>query len=161
MNFARHFCQKFSKVYKVTKVQPEEDRIYYQPHFATNASGLICSIPVSNINKSSIRRPLKKKDFSQFFNDLLEELKKEETEINIKEIKAAIHSTDLNKKSELIARLWSIKQDEELKFTPSQKSYLESLINSLKEELAYLLNIDPQSAEQKLYSVLECRQKVF
>lgn len=147
---------RFGKVYKIFKVKKNKKQksIYYKPLYVRTKRNneLICSIPLQNIKQTKIRRPLSKAKFEDFLISL-NKLMKDETKVDLKD-KEIFYSINLTKKSKVLRKLWKAKHNLDRKISATEKNFFNRLIESTKEELAYLFEIDPDQAEQKIYSEL-------
>lgn len=153
---------KFGKLYKIFKIKQQQDEeatqdiAYYKPVFVkSKREEMICSIPLSNISGAMLRRPIEKSKFEVFLNNLVEKKDMIEEKLQIKTMGDLVHSEDLEQKSKIIAHLWMKKQDPEVKVSTSEFNFLNELIESVAEELAFAYDLDPKSAQEEIISKLE------
>jgi RNA polymerase-interacting CarD/CdnL/TRCF family regulator len=151
---------RFGKLYKIFKIKnieaegKEQKYLFYRLIFKTNyRQDVICSIPLANIEKTNIRRPLDIGQFKKFIKDLSKDI--QDKKIDVNKEKSIVYSEDLEEKSNLLSRLWCLKQDKEKNFNSSMKNLSQEVVNSVVEELAYLFDITVKEAEEKIYLNLQ------
>lgn len=150
---------KFGKVYEIfkTSVKKVNDKkqsiIFYKRLYKEPARDtIISSIPIKNLQKANIRKPFMKKKIESFLQLLRE---KQEAFEDISFRKKNVLLSDMDEKAEILKSLWNDKTDEELSFPLSKKRMFQSVVDSVKEEIAYVYKIDLKEAEKKILKALQ------
>lgn len=151
----------FNKAYIIFKITKQLDKnnkekiMSFRPYFpAKEKRFLTFSIPLNNINKTSIRKPISKKEL----NELLSELAKTpvvKTPIDISKIRDELNLNNLKTRVQIIKRLWREKNDKTANFTKSKQDVLDLAIKLLLEEVALVRNISLEKADKKIKMALK------
>lgn len=152
----------FGQVYRIFKIKKqknakgkEEKVIFFRPYFKTKQNRtLVCSIPVKNIVKANIRRPISKKELRQ----LLRELSKKidiETPINVSRAREILNLNDPHKTAQILKSLWLEKNDESTNFTKTRESVFGLAIKRLIEEVAFVNGVSVGKARRQIKTALE------
>lgn len=152
---------KFGKLYKIFQIKTKEFEnntkkiVYYKPLFVKNKrEEMICSIPLSNLNKAFLRKPFAKEEYKKFLKGLSQTSEEFKEKVQIKSYADLSTSDDLEKKSLVISHLWYRKQDPEINISTSESNLLKELINSVTEELAFVLGLNIDSAKDTILANL-------
>lgn len=152
----------FGQVYRIFKIKKqknakgkEEEVIFFRPYFKTKQNRtLICSIPVNNIDKTKIRRPISKKELRK----LLKELSQKsdiETPINVSRAREILNLNDPYKTVQILKSLWIEKNDESTNFTKTRESVFGLSMKRLVEEVALVNNVSIEKAKRQIKQTLE------
>lgn len=152
----------FGQVYRIFKIEKqkrakgkEETVIFFRPYFKTKQNRtLICSIPVNNIKKTKIRRPISKKELRK----LLKELSQKsdiEIPINITRAKEMLNLNDPHEIVRILKSLWLEKNDKSTSFTKTREKVLRLAIKRLVEEVALVNNMSIEKAKSQIEEALE------
>jgi len=151
----------FNKVYIIFKIieqkvkDKKEQIISFRPFFQTEKkNSLTFSIPVDNIDKTNIRKPISKKELKE----LLSELSKAsnlETPIDLNRINEELNLNDPNAHVEILKCLWKEKNDETTNFTKTRNDVLGLTIKLLLEEVALVSGVSLKEAEEKIKTALK------
>ena len=155
------FIINFGQVYQVTDITlkknpkgQEEPYIYYQSYYAAKPSRVLSgSIPLSNLDKTSQRKPVSKKTIVDLFKTLSNG-KASVTKIDISNTDAIFKENDIYKTADLAKALWADKLDETTNFSPNKSDSLEKTLDYLSQEIALVLDITPEKAVEKLTTSL-------
>lgn len=132
-----------------------EKIICYRPYFkSVETRSLICSIPIKNLTKTKIRKPLKKRDLLEL---LKAELKKPviQTPNDINKAKDYVASNNPKHVAKLLKCMWLEKGNSDTNFTKSKKDMFELAIKNLEEEVAYVNHITLEKAREKITETLK------
>ncbi|MBN1168466.1 hypothetical protein JXA63_01095 [Candidatus Woesebacteria bacterium] len=150
------------KVYKVYKVKEEQyngepqDVMYYKPYFDDpTQNGLICSIPVNSIREANIRVPSTKKEIKEVLSDLKKQVRLRNI-LDAKDAKTAVNENDIGETVSVIRKFWAEKKKRDTGNLPkSKKDILESAIEQVAQEIAYVSNTSLEKAYEKVNHALD------
>lgn len=152
-------CGQVYKIFKIKekkRIKNEENKIiFFRPYFRKRGNTtLIYSIPVTDIDKTDIRRPIPKKKLRQLLKSLSQ---KTERKIPVDIIKARVilSLNDPYENVKILKCLWKEKNDESTKFSKSKEDVFELAIENLIEETALIDGISPDDARKKIEAALE------
>jgi RNA polymerase-interacting CarD/CdnL/TRCF family regulator len=151
----------FNKVYRIFKItkQKKEGRqeqvISFRPYFQTKEKkSLTFSIPVANIDKTNIRKPVSKKELKRLLTEL-SKISKIKTPIDITKTRGELSLNNPNIHIQILKCLWKEKNDETTNFTKSKSEILGLAIKLLTEEVALVNGISLKKAEKKIKATLQ------
>ena len=118
---------------------------------------LICSIPVSSLAESNIRRPLSKNQLTSLLKLIDEKPINDYQKINTRDIKVdeILQSNNPAEIIKLLIKLWIPKKDLTLKSAKNKKRTCVRAIEMLSQEIATVYNITEEKAEQLLLAKLD------
>jgi RNA polymerase-interacting CarD/CdnL/TRCF family regulator len=145
--------------YKIIKMKRKnnyhgksEKHMIYKPLFITKRNqGMICSIPVSSIEKTTIRLPLSKNKIYRILR-AIDVDHKNKSPVTPKEIDEALKSNDFENISLVVERLVIENNQLEKNLPQSKKNALDQGIDHLSQEIAAVLNISLDEAKGKITS---------
>jgi RNA polymerase-interacting CarD/CdnL/TRCF family regulator len=145
------------KVFRVFKVREEDYRgesqkiIYYRPYYdEPSQNGLICSIPIESIEEANIRIPSSKKEIKAVLNDLRRQVRLRDV-LQAKDAKLAVNANDITETIAVIKKFWAERKKRESGSLPkSKKDILESAIDQVVQEIAYVSNTSLKKAHEKV-----------
>jgi RNA polymerase-interacting CarD/CdnL/TRCF family regulator len=148
---------ELGKVFRIFKIGREKNNdgqyervIYFKPYFDDKLSkGLTCSIPVKNINRANIRKPINKKMLSE----LLLKLKKSRIALNISqiaELKKYLNSSDPSDTVELIKLLYKEKKNKPDNFSSNKKYMLNLSLDKIVQEFALVGRVSLEKARENI-----------
>lgn len=152
----------FGQVYRIFKIKKQKNKkgkeervIVFRPYFKTRQNRtLVCSIPVKNIVKTNIRRPISKKELRK----LLKELSKKadvKNPINTTRLREMLCLNEAHKTTQVLKALWLDKNDESTSFTKTRKDILNLAIKRLVEEVAFVNRISLGKARKQIKTALK------
>jgi len=153
---------EFGQVYRIFKIVKkkgpqgkEEKDIHYRNYYRTLINkGLSFSIPVKNIKKTNIRRPISKKRLGKLLKEFTKMPKKEPL-LNITKAKSDLILNDPFKTAQILKKLWLDKNDESTNFNKTQKGIFELSMERLREEVAFVGHLSLAKAIEKIKEALE------
>ena len=152
----------FGKAYKVSGIKNQvtlsgkrEPYIVYKPCFDSwFNNSLICSIPISSLSDSNIRKPLNKHEMSSLlsldYDESIDVLEQDEMKAD-----KILQSNDPVKIIKLLKKLWISKKDLVSKITRTNQRTCNEAITMLSQEIAVVYNLTEEKAEEKLLSILK------
>jgi len=144
---------RISKIKKSSKGKKEKT-IFFRPFFRTKLNKtLIYSVPLDNINKTKIRKPVSKKKLRQFLKELSRKLKIKEP-VDVNGAKEALNSNDLHKIGAILKALQLERNDESKKFGKAKKDILDLAMERLIEEIAFVSEVSLVKSRKKIEAVL-------
>jgi len=152
----------FGRIHKIFKTEEEEDSrgrvekiIYFKPYFKTkDKRSLICSIPVANIDKTGIRKPISKQRLAKLLRACAKKTKFQKP-INISRAKKILETDELARIVWVLRSLWREKNDESINFTKSRRDVLKNAVNRLKEEVAFVSGLSLRESRKKIKQALK------
>lgn len=152
----------FGQVYRIFKIEDQgkgvngrERIIHYRPYFKSKDNRtVVCSIPVSSLDKTSIRKPISKSEVKEIMQNLSVKLYRRE-HVETEEAKELINKNKPGVTMRVLKRLWKEKESEPEGFTKSKKDVLELAVKRLAEEVAYVSNISIEKANARINSALQ------
>jgi len=150
----------FGRVYRIFKVdnsREDEDKIiHFRPYFKTKKDGgMTCSIPVKNLDKTNIRRPINKDRMKEILDQLSTKASDRISLVETSDAKEVLGINKATKTAITLKELWAEKQDETKNFTRSKEMAFKHLIERLSEEIAFAGNTSLEKAETKIRSALK------
>ncbi len=147
------------KILKVEKIENDDGKkdkiIHFEPVYKTRSNETLkLSIPLNNIDKTTIRLPVLK----TVLNDELKFLRQgeyERTPFNQLKVKRIISTNELHDVTQVLKTLWEEKRDEERNFTISKRNTFNMVMTRFKQETAYVLGMELLEAEKKVESALD------
>jgi RNA polymerase-interacting CarD/CdnL/TRCF family regulator len=147
------------KINKVEKIKTEDGKkdkiIYFQPAYKTRRNETLrLSIPLSNIDKTTIRLPVSK----TVLQDELKFLRQGEylrTPFNQLKVKRIISTNELHDVAQVLKTLWEEKRDEERNFTISKRNTFSMVMLRFQQETAHVLGLTLPEAEEKVVAALD------
>lgn len=149
------------KVFKVFKVRQEKFNgesqkiMYYKPYFEDPAqNGLICSIPVESIEEANIRVPSTKKEIREIIVELKRQVRLRDV-LHAKDAKTAVNENDITETVIVIKKFWAERRKRESgKLPKSKRDILDSAIDQIAQEIAYVSNTSLEKAYEKVSTAL-------
>lgn len=152
---------RFGQVYHVFKIKKEErdgeqKRIaMFRPYFKNKKNrSLVLSIPVQNLEKTSMRKPLNKKAVRKILKNM-SELPEVTKHIKTVVARDQLMLNDPYKNVEILKRIWIEKQKKGKNLTKSKQSLLALAIKRLMQEFALATDMTVKKAKEKIKKELE------
>ncbi len=153
---------RFGVVHKISKVEKFENSdgdkdkiIYFEPLYKTRRNETLkLSIPLGNIDKTTIRLPVNKTTLKEELK-FLRQGEYTKAQFNQLKVKRTISDNVLHELSEVLKTLWEEKRDEDKNFTISKRNTFYMVMNRFKQETAHVLGLDLEEAEKKIESALD------
>ncbi len=153
---------KISKVEKIEVESEEEDEepkkdrvIHFGPIYKDRRNETLrMSIPLSNIDKTTIREPVTK-------TRMREELKYlrsgeyQRTPFNHTKVKRMINSNDIHDVARVLKTLWEENRDEDRNYTISKRNTFKMVFRRFHHEAAHVLEMSLDEAEDKVKTALD------
>jgi len=148
---------EFGRVFRIFKIKRQkgsdgkiERVIFFKPYYNTSlAAGIVCSIPVKNIDKTVIRNPLSK----QQVNFLLKRLKKRKKVRDLPPITDIKELLNTNKPLNTVRVIRMLYSDEKIHpdaFPKSKRDVFDSAMDKLVQEVAVVSGISLEKARRKI-----------
>lgn len=155
------FLIDFGQVFKIIKVENiktangPDKLLIFKPYYKTqNESEITSSLPVKNIDRTTIRKPLSKKELQAILAILSSQKIKAEV-VDVLTAKSMLNLNDPKLAAETIRKLYLEKINQDLKFTSSKKYVYQLLISRLAEEVALVYKLDLDKAIAKVEKKLK------
>lgn len=159
---------RFGRVYEIFDITAEvnplteekEEVIHFRPVYETQANKtLICAIPISNLEKTNIRRPLSEDEIDELLGFLGEkyDMKKR---FNTRAAKDTLKSNDPQKIALILKKLAIVRRDPDTNFTYTKKRIFRKALKRLQEEVALVKGIDLDEARDMLQKTLFKQAKI-
>ncbi|MBD3250277.1 MAG: hypothetical protein GF381_01765 [Candidatus Pacebacteria bacterium] len=162
---------RFGRVYEIYKKTEEtvysdgkelddkQEVIYFKPVYENIANrSLICSIPVSNIEETNMRRPMSESEV----DELLAFIKKPyvmKSRFNTRMAKETLKSNDPDKIALILKKLAIVKHDPDTNFTYTKKRIFRRAMQRLQEEVALVKEMELEEAQEMLEKMLDKQGK--
>jgi RNA polymerase-interacting CarD/CdnL/TRCF family regulator len=151
----------FGQVFRIFKIKKEKDSngeleriIYFRPYFSQKEkNSIVCSIPVKNIEKAEIRRPISKDKLKGLIK-MLKKKKDLDEAPDINKVRELLKTNELLEVVSVIKTLWSDKKKSEV-FSTSKNTVFNSAIDMLAEEFAIVDGVSLEKARKKICSALQ------
>lgn len=154
---------RFGKVYEIFKLTKEknpeteevEKVIYFKPVYESQESQtLICSIAVSNLERTDIRRPLPEEEVDKLLNFLRSKIEMK-GRFNTRSAKELIKSNDPEKIAMILKKLAIVRRDPDTNFTYTKKRLFKSALKKIQEEVALVKGISIKEAQEMILDILK------
>lgn len=148
-----------NKIYKVEKIENtdgEKDKlINFEPVYKTRSNETLkLSIPLNNIDRTTIRLPVSKTVLSGELK-FLRQGDYERIQFNQLKVKRIISTNSLHDIAQVLKTLWEEKRDEDKNFTISKRNTFGMVMARFKQETAHVLGLDLEVAEKKVEAALD------
>lgn len=151
----------FGKVHEIFEIslekQGNESRkiVYFRPFFTNPQNkGLTCSIPLQNVTKAEIRRPITKQVTRELHIEIKQEIKTT-TFPDANEITTMFNTNDPQTMVKILRLLNKEKKIKETGLSTSKKNIYDKIIDSLAQEFAFATNKPVETAKKKIESALK------
>lgn len=151
----------FGQVHRIFKIKKkkgpkgkEKKVICYRHDYKTPFNqGLSYSIPMANIAKTNLRRPISKKELRRLLKKLA---KKPRAKVTFSPIKAtaALNLNNPDKTIRVLKSLWLEKNDETVNFNKTKQDIFELAMKRLVEEMAFVASTSLTKARKKIKKAL-------
>lgn len=156
----------FGQVHRIFKIKKkkgpkgeEEKVICYRYYYKISTNrGLSFSIPVKNLEKTNIRRPISKKRLREFLKELAKMPEKKKSTSTTK-AKSDLTLNDPFKTARILKNFWLDKNDESTKFGKAKQDILGLAMKRLVEEVALVFGISVTKARKKIKRALRKGKK--
>lgn len=154
---------RFGKVYEIFKISQEkhpetgelEEIIHFRPGYETQANQtLTCSIAVSNLDLTNIRKPMSEKEVDELLEYLGSELEMK-GRFNTRSAKETIKSNEPKKIALILKKLAIVKKDPDTNFTYTKKRLFKRALSRLQEEVALVKNLQLEEAQELILKLLQ------
>ena len=148
-----------SRIFKIKKQKNDDGEpervIYFKPYYPdTKNSGVICSIPLKNIEKTDIRKPLSADEVKRLFRKLKKRKKFEEgTDIN--KTKELLKGNDPVTNVDLIRILWAEKKHNAEYFSKNKRDVYNLAIDRFAQEFALVKGLSLEKAKERVHLALQ------
>lgn len=135
--------------------------IHFRHYFKTPQNrDAVYSIPVKNIRKTYIRRPVSKRELEGLIKKLSRE-PKETCSFSAARVKDSLNKNDVHKTARVLKSLWLEKNDESTSFTKAKKEMFELAMKRLLEEVAFVKKISVSEARKIIRESLKKLKKSY
>lgn len=154
---------RFSSVYTITDIKEEqrgeddepEKVLYFEPLFKNNRNEtLVCSIPVDNVSKTNIRRPLSKEKIDELMEELANNTV-EKMSYKRNTVRKRVNENEAGELVRIIKNLWIEKTDEDRNFTVTKRNLFRKALKKFAQEVAYVRDMELEEARQLILDTLE------
>lgn len=136
------------KIYQIYKIK--KGILFFKPFFEEDKDTLlISSIPIDNISKTNIRKPVSKKEINQAIKSLSVK-QQAEFPIDINMARTMLNLNEVKQIVLILKRLWIEQKDPNRNFATSRKNIFKIALKQLAEELALLSHTSTKKASQKI-----------
>lgn len=146
------------KIFKIKKIKDSNGdlgrAIFFKPYYPTKQiASLVCSIPIKNIEKTKIRKPISQKEFEQL-------IKRLSNKKNLAEFPAINKAKELLKSSnpadtvEVVKTFCKEKENSE-NFSKSKKDIFNLAMENLVEEFALVSKVSLEAARKRIKLALQ------
>lgn len=152
----------YGQVFRIFKIKKQKNDtgelervIYFRPFYqGAKNSGVVCSIPLKNLELAEIRDPLSVKEIKLLFV----KLKKRKRNIeysDIGETKELFKRYDPESDIMLIRTLWKEQQDKSESFSKNKRDIFHSVVERFSQEFALVNGLSLEKAKEKVYLALQ------
>jgi RNA polymerase-interacting CarD/CdnL/TRCF family regulator len=154
---------RFGKVYEIFKLVEEknpeteelEKIIYFKPVYESQDSQtLICSIALSNLDLTDIRRPLSEDEVDELLDFLRSKIEMK-SRFNTRSAKELIKSNEPKKIAMILKKLAIVRRDPDTNFTYTKKRLFKSALKKLQEEVALVKGTSTKEAQEMIIEILK------
>lgn len=147
------------RVYKTEKMPNSDDEsdkmLHFEPVYKTRSNETLkLSIPLENLDKTTIRLPVTKTVMNEELK-FLRQAEYEKQQFNQLKVKRIISDNDLHELFRVLKTLWEEKRDENKNFTISKRNTFGMVMYRITQEVAYVLEMELEEAEEKIESALD------
>ena len=148
---------EFGQVFNIFQIKNQktadgkfEKIIFFKPYFKiNNASNIICSIPLNNIEKTEIRKPISTTELKVLFKRL-KKVNSNNISLTIIRAKELLKSDNPKIMIKLLRILYKEKKNQPDSFSKSKKDVFDSAMDKLVQEFALVSRITPDKAREKI-----------
>lgn len=154
---------RFGKIYRIFKISRRKNfegnktkTIFFRPYFKSKKQekGLTFSIPIKNLDKTNIRKPLSKKKLKEIL-DKISEKSKSKININTSKAKEILKKNNPIKATQILKALWKEKNDKSKSLTKTQNDIYNLSMRHLSEEIRFVFDVSLATARKKIKKSLE------
>lgn len=149
----------FGQVFRIIKIDtsPLGQLLVFVPHFSPDGQAQVTSsIPIANLDKTTIRLPLDKKTLNQVLLLLSDKKIKNDLQvIDVLTAKSVLNQNDPQEIAKTIRKIYLEKSKSDGKFTGSKNYIYQLLIDRLSEETALVFNLSLDKAQAKITNLLK------
>jgi len=147
---------RVTKLEKIESADGKKDKvIYFEPIYKTRSNETLkLSIPLGNIDKTTIRLPVSKAVLNEELK-FLRQGEYERIQFNQLKVKRIISTNELHEIAQVLKTLWEEKRDEDKNFTISKRNTFGMVMMRFQQEVAYVLDLKLEDAEKKVESALD------
>ena len=147
------------RIFKIKKQKNEDGElervVYFKPYYPDSKnSGVICSIPFKNIEKTEIREPLSADEVKSLFRKLKRRKKFEES-TDISKTKELLRSNDPGSNVDLIRILWIEKKHKAEYFSKNKRDVFNLAIDRFAQEFALVKGLSIEKARERVHLALQ------
>ena len=148
-----------SRIFKIKKQKNDDGElervVYFKPYYPnTKNSGVICSIPLKNIEKTEIRKPLSTDEVKRLFRKL-KKRKKFEENTDINKTKELLKGNDPVTNVDLIRILWIEKKHNAEYFSKNKRDVYNLAIDRFAQEFALVKGLSLEKAKERVHLALQ------
>ena len=152
----------YGKVFRIFKVKKEKNSdgevervIYFKPYYREKRTpSFVCSIPLKNIEKTEIRKPLSADEVKLLFRKL-KRRKKLEEHTDISKTKELLRGNDPVNNVNLIRILWIEKKHKAEYFSKNKRDVFNSAIDRFAQEFALVKGVSLKKAKERVHLALQ------
>lgn len=152
----------YGRVFRIFKVKKEKNGdgevervIYFKPYYKEKGSpSIVCSIPLNNIEKTEIRKPLSVDEVKLLFRKL-KRRKKFEENTDLGKTKELLRGNDPVSNVNLIRILWVEKKYKSEYFSKNKRDVFDLAIDRFAQEFALVKGLSLKEAKEIVYLALQ------
>jgi RNA polymerase-interacting CarD/CdnL/TRCF family regulator len=146
------------KIFKIKKIIDTNGKlekvIFFRPYYQTKqVASLVCYIPIKNVEKTKIRKPISQKEYRQLIKKLKKKIKVEEFPA-INKAKELLKSNNPADTVEVIKTFCKEKEKSE-NFSKSKRDILNLAMENLVEEFALVGGVSLDKARERINLALQ------
>ena len=141
---------KFGQVYRVFKFDKHQNIIHFSPYYKNKRTKtIICSIPLSSLEKARIRKPLSQKEIKKLLKFLSSDKDLKSTG-SIIQAREKLSLNDPWETANLLRFLWRDKKSLDINYTKSRQDLFKAAMRRLVEEVAFVQHLAVKEARLKI-----------
>ncbi len=160
---------RFGRVYeifKITELEAIEDQepdqvIHFRPVYDSQATrSLTCSIPVSSIDQTNMRRPMSEQEVDELLKEMAQKVAADKN-FNTRQAKEVLKMNDPHKIALILRHLAMIRENPNVNFTYTKKRIFRTAMKRLQEEIALVKGWELDEAQKKIQKILQKQDREF
>lgn len=141
----------YEQIYIITDIKNQPEIVYYKPYLVSDKNkSLVCSIPADNLNRAGLRKLLDSTEIPSLLTSLSKPYISTPSRFDLKTAKEVFLSNNLVQIVPLLQNLWSATKSDTIKDDKNARALMESIINHLTEEIAFVTKSSSDSISQKI-----------
>lgn len=144
---------RFGVIHKISQIK--DGVIHFEPLYKNRRNETLkLSIPLDSLDKTSIRLPVTKTELKEELK-FLRQAEYQKASFNRLKVKRSMSDNQLHDMGVILKTLWEEKRDEDKNFTISKRNTYGMVLSRFKQEVALVLEMNLEEAEEKVETALE------